>query len=219
MVCAPGANEFGGNPPFSPAVAAQNLEEDISVLAAAGGKTFLVPNLYPIGQSPRFRGAEFELNLDNKARQLNSLLEPKLQSLQEELGIQVIRFDLAEVVEAMLLSPEFTNVIEPACPGCRIGFPPDPDAADTIVSKPDEYMWWDFVHMSRAAHAVIGEAAAAQVVGPASVLASAPAGVPEPTTLALYVISMFTIGLRHQHRAESGRVFLLGPGTLDTPGQ
>jgi hypothetical protein len=66
------------------------------------------------------------------------------------------------VVDAMLHFPgEFglTNVTDPACPGCGMGFPA-PDAADTLVPNPDEYLWWDFVHMSRVAHALIGEAAA-----------------------------------------------------------
>src|SRR5262249_33483507 len=63
---------------------------------------------------------------------------------------------------AMLTDPGnfgLTKVTAPACPGCGIGVPA-PDAGDTLVPNPDEYLWWDFIHMTRTAHEVIGEAAA-----------------------------------------------------------
>jgi phospholipase/lecithinase/hemolysin len=52
-----------------------------------------------------------------------------------------------------------TNITDPACLGCGIGFP-DPDAADTLVPNPDEYFFWDLLHWTRVVHAILGKAAA-----------------------------------------------------------
>ena len=65
----------------------------------------------------------------------------------------------------MVLFPakfSLTNVTSPACPGCGVGIP-DPNATDTMVSNPDDYLWWDFIHMTQVAHAAIGVAAAKAV--------------------------------------------------------
>src|SRR5262249_46305872 len=149
----------------SPARIVRNLCSHIATLAAAGGRTFLVPTLPSPGQNPANRGTNTEEYFDSHTTDVNRLLARRLPKLEATLGIKILRFDMDGAVDAMVRHPDefgLTNVTDPACPGCGIGFP-DPDAADTMVSNPDEYLWWDFVHMTRVAHAVIGEAAAAAV--------------------------------------------------------
>jgi outer membrane lipase/esterase len=143
----------------------RNLSEHISALAAAGGRTFLVPNPPSPGQNPANRGTSSEHFFDTRTTIVNRLLDRRLPELDAELGITVVRFDMDSVVDAMLLFPamfNLTNVTSPACPGCGEGIP-DPNAADTMVPNPDEYLWWDFVHMTQVAHAAIGVAAAEAV--------------------------------------------------------
>src|SRR5262249_60732182 len=116
---------------------------------------------------PSNRGTNLEKSYADRTTAVNRLMARKLASLEQKLGITIIQFDMDRVVDAMLRNPRdfgLTNLTDPACPGCGIGIP-DPDAADTIVSNPDEYLWWDFVHMTRIAHAVIGEAAAQEIAG------------------------------------------------------
>jgi len=164
IVVAAGSNDLR-QPPNSPAQIVRNLSEGISALAAAGGRTFLVPNLPSPGQNPANRGTRSEHFFDTRTTEVNRLLDRRLSGLEEELGITVVRFDMDSVVDAIVLSPakfSLTNVTSPACPGCGVGFP-DPNAADTLVSNPDEYLWWDFVHMTRVAHEAIGVAAAKAV--------------------------------------------------------
>ena len=165
VVVLAGGNDLAWQPPYGVAQIPDNLADAVARLAAAGGETFLVPNLYPFGQAPSLRGTPGEVRYDTLATAVNRALDIKLAKLEDELGITVIRFDLALVVEAMLLFPEefgLTNVTDPACPGCGIGIPA-PNAAETMVPNPDEYLWWDFIHMTRAAHSVIGQAAAESV--------------------------------------------------------
>src|SRR5262249_6764393 len=165
IVLLAGANDLAWQPPYGVARIPDNITKNIRILAAAGGKTFLVPNLYVLGQSPANRGTSSEVSFDTLAAQINRVLDHELAKLEAELDITVIRFDFAAVVDAMLNSPAvfgLANVTDPACPGCGIGVPA-PNAADTMVPNPDEYLWWDLIHMTRVAHAVIGEATAAVV--------------------------------------------------------
>jgi 3-phytase len=162
VVVAAGSNDLASQPPHSPARVVRNLSAHIAALAAAGGRTFLVPNLPSPGQNPANRGTPREVYFDTLTTVVNRLLDRQLPLLEEELGITIVRFDMDGVVDAMFLSPQrfgLMDVTDPACPGCGRGFP-SPDAADTMVPNPDEYLWWDFVHMTRVAHAVIGRAAA-----------------------------------------------------------
>jgi outer membrane lipase/esterase len=166
IVVAAGSNDLAALPPSGPARVVRNLVDHISTLAAAGGRTFLIPNLPSPGQNPANRGTDSEVYFDTLTTEVNRLLVLQLPKLEEKLGITIVQFDMDGVVDAMLQDPEefgLTNVTDPACPGCGIGVPPDPDAAETMVSNSDEYLWWDFVHMTRVAHAVIGEAAAEAV--------------------------------------------------------
>jgi phospholipase/lecithinase/hemolysin len=161
IVVAAGSNDLSG-PPHSPELAVRHLSEHIATLAAAGGKTFLVPSLMPLGQLPGNLGSPHEFELDTKAGVFNRLLDRELSQLETLLGVTILRFDMGGLVSDILDSPEdygLTNVTNPACPGCGIGFPA-PDAADTLVPNPDEYLWWDFVHMTRVGHAIVGKAAA-----------------------------------------------------------
>jgi phospholipase/lecithinase/hemolysin len=162
IVVAAGSNDLTGQGPYSPERAVRHLCEHIATLAASGGKTFLVPSLMPLGQLPGNRGTPREGSLDARAAVVNRLLDRELPRLEEGLGITILRFDMGGLVGDMVRSPAaygLTNATDPACPGCGVGFP-EPNAADTLVPDPDEYLWWDFVHMTRVGHAVVGEAAA-----------------------------------------------------------
>ena len=204
IVVAAGSNDLARESP-SPARIVRNLSDEISLLAAAGGRTFLVPNLPSPGQNPANRGTSKEVYFDTHTTVVNRLLDQRLPKLEEGLGISIVRFDMDGVVGAMLHSPAdfgLTNVTEPACPGCGIGFPA-PDAADTMVPNPDEYLWWDFVHMTRVAHAVIGEAAAEVLQGDC--------GMPTALTGPLGLDYGDTTGLNH----NAARGWFLDP----TPGE
>lgn len=56
-----------------------------------------------------------------------------------------------------------TNVTDPACPG--YGFVSEPDAGDTVVPNPEEYIFWDGIHFTAVVHEIFGNAAADLVEG------------------------------------------------------
>jgi outer membrane lipase/esterase len=162
IVIAAGSNELAWQPPYSPAIVVANLADHISRLTTAGGRTFLVPNLPSPGQNPANLGASTETRFDALTTVVNRRLDRVFPRLADDLRITIQTFDMDAVVGAVLRHPEdfgISDVTGPACPGCGIGIPA-PDAAATLVPNPDEYLWWDFVHMTRVAHAIIGAAAA-----------------------------------------------------------
>lgn len=123
-------------------------------------------NLFPIGQAPLVRGTPAGNPTDTLAVQVNKLLQLLLDGLECSLGVTILRFDVAGQFDAILRSPEdfgLANVTDPACPGCGFAVP-TPDAEDTLVPTPDEYVWWDLVHWTRAVHAILGNLAAEVVL-------------------------------------------------------
>jgi len=150
--------QAGDNDP-SPEVAARNMSDHVAALASAGGKVFLIPNLprgsgFPSGQST-------PLALDIFTTKFNAELTVQLDALQALFDITIIRFDLLALHDDMIAKPwkyGLTNVSDPACPDCAPV--PPPEAADTIVPNPDEYMYWDGDHFSGVVQKIIGDRAA-----------------------------------------------------------
>lgn len=166
VVIAAGANDIAWKAPYSPRQIARNIAAQISRLAAVGGTTFLVPTLPEYGFAPSVRGTHDENRMNTLAVEVNKLLNRELPALATALNVTIVRLDVAQLIGAMLAYPEgfgLANVIAPACPGCGIGIP-DPDAIDTLVPNPDEYLWWDFIHWTWVVHDVIGQAAADSVL-------------------------------------------------------
>jgi phospholipase/lecithinase/hemolysin len=160
-----GANDIVWHATASPAGIVENLSNDLSRLAAAGGKTFLLPNLPAFGEVPLFHGTPDEVRIDTQVDQVNQLLDATVKNLEQRLGIKIIRPDVAGLVDEMLHQPQdfgLTNVTDPACPGCGIGNP-SPNAAGTMVPNPSEYLWWDYLHWTKGVHANVGNLVA-QVV-------------------------------------------------------
>jgi phospholipase/lecithinase/hemolysin len=149
----------------NPTKAAQNMGQHIAVLAAAGGRAFLVPNISRISQDPGRKSASSAD--DHFTATFNGALDEELDALESIPGITIFRFDLLGLQDLMIATPEdfgLSNVTDPACPGCGSGIPA-PDAEDTVVSNPDEFMYWDLVHFTRVVQKFVGDAAADLVLG------------------------------------------------------
>jgi phospholipase/lecithinase/hemolysin len=144
--------------------AARNLADHIAELADAGGKHFLVSNAARYSQFP---GISDDPWADEFVSTFNEELDDELDALEASRDIEIYRLDLTALHDDMIESPSsygFSNVDDPACPGCGGGIPEE-DAENTLVSNPDEYMFWDFFHFSATAHEIIGKAAANAVNG------------------------------------------------------
>jgi phospholipase/lecithinase/hemolysin len=167
-----GANDFLDGQ-TNPAVPVANLVADITALAQAGAKTFLVPNLPLLGTTPE------GLSLPPAQRQglnalslaFDALLGPALDQLAAGLGITIDRLDTLSLFQAIEANPGafgFTDVTDQAKSG-PVGFP------GSVVPNPDQFLFWDPIHPTAHAHQLIGDQAALAVV-------------PEPSSLALLAL-------------------------------
>ena len=66
-----GHNDFGWGGEIDASKPVSNIQSEISALADAGGRHFLVPNLHPLGHLPGYRGGGREDSLDNLTKEFN----------------------------------------------------------------------------------------------------------------------------------------------------
>jgi phospholipase/lecithinase/hemolysin len=154
-----GANDLiGGQTNMS--IPVNRLATDIGRLITAGARSLLVPNLPPLGYTPRYNDDAATLATYNaRTEQFNAALATMLDGLEAgNPAITVYRFDLAALFSEALADPaEFglTNVTAPAAPGLQ----PGATSYDTnqIAANPNEYLFWDDLHPTTAVHAVFAE--------------------------------------------------------------
>jgi phospholipase/lecithinase/hemolysin len=161
-----GANDFLNGGVTNPAVPVNNLISEITTLAAAGGKQFMVPNLPTLGDLPATNTLP-QANrdaLNHLTLSFDSMLYSQLNQLQGQLGITIHQVDIDSVFQNIIANPGaygLTNVTDSAI-------------ADGNLSG-QGYLFWDTVHPTTVVQEVIGNAAFATV--------------PEPSSLTLVLIA------------------------------
>ena len=166
--------------PITPAQVAANVATAITNLYNAGGRSFLIPNLPPIGQSPDY------LNDPIKGPQatvfangVNIQLDLSLDALSSSLtGIDIIKLDINQIFLEVIANPAaygLLNVTERAYTPFSGENPGTPYGS--VVANPDQYLYWDSAHGTAAVNTLIAEASYQAVV-------------PEPSTWALLLSSI-----------------------------
>ena len=148
-----GANDFLNGGVTNPAVPVANLINEITTLAAAGGKQFMVPNLPLLGDLPATSGLpKVERNgLNFLSLAFDSLLHSQLDQLQQQLGITIYQLDVDSVFQNIMADPGaygLTNVTDPAYL--------DP------TYNGQGYLFWDIVHPTTEIQALISATAFAK---------------------------------------------------------
>jgi phospholipase/lecithinase/hemolysin len=164
-----GANDlFFGQTNVS--VPVNNLVNEIQRLIAAQARNLLVMNIPLLGATPRFNSNEVEAAAMNSLSvDFNTQLALALDVLEaSHSAVDFFRLDVAELISDGIANPAsygLTNVTDPAAPGLESGklF----YNRNRIVSNPDSYLFWDDIHPTAAAHAVLAERALAAVRHPA----------------------------------------------------
>jgi phospholipase/lecithinase/hemolysin len=167
---------FGGHNNFrvgetNPNVPVTDIANEITALAAAGAKNFLVSTLMPLGELPESVGGPNEAALNSLTVQFNSLLTTEVAQLRTSLGLNIYEFDTYSVIGGMLANPSaygFTNVTQPVYTG-------DPNyiGVGTIVGNPSQYLFWDSVHPTTGAQTYIANAAYAAIPEPSTLILTA----------------------------------------------
>src|SRR5208337_80034 len=176
-----GANDFLNANQTDPTVPDATLATEISTLAKAGGKLFMVPNLPLLGDIPATNTMSPSVRDELNAHSLgfDMLLHNELNTLQKSLGITIYQPNIEALFENVIANPTaygFTNVTDSAL-------------ADGVLSG-QGYLFWDTVHPTTAAGQIIGEVAFASMV-------------PEPSSMTLLLIAAPLALLAWRRRAAS----------------
>jgi len=177
---------------ITPTQIAQNISNSITSLYDAGGRSFLVPNLPPLGYKPNYLTNSAKMQQANDFVDVyDPLLQSTLDSLSTNLpGIKLTNLDVYSVFEDMLTNPDnygLTNVTSSAYTASTNG----PDYG-SVVTNPDSYLFWDQTHGTATVNTILGNAAYTAVV-------------PEPTTWALLLFSLLLIPILHCRRGLETR--------------
>jgi phospholipase/lecithinase/hemolysin len=165
-----GANDFF-NGQTNPAVPASNIVSEIQTLAQAGAKNFLVLNVPELGQTPAAATlpAAQQQGLNALSDAYNSTLQSSLTLLAAATpGVTIGQVDVAGLMQKIQANPSaygFTNATDAAL---LTGHATDPG-----------YLFWDSVHPTTQADALVA-AAALQALPEAAIQA-----LPEPASLTL----------------------------------
>jgi phospholipase/lecithinase/hemolysin len=127
-----------------------NLVDHITELAMAGGRHFVLPNLFPLGSFPRFQGSIYEPIFNELSQDFNDLLVSEIQALVPQLGIHIYPVDFHGSVQLALNDPTmfgFTNVTDPAFDN------------GIFVPNPEDYLFWDNLHVTTRFHTYLGQQA------------------------------------------------------------
>jgi phospholipase/lecithinase/hemolysin len=165
-----------------------NIDTAVSTLAADGATKFLVMTLPDVGKTPEALagGPIAAATASAVAASFNNLLLggnagagiPSLSALAAGLGVNVNVFNAYSFLDGVVANPAaygLTNVTTPCFNGT------------TVCANPDQYLFWDSVHPTAAAHVALGNAVAAAV--------------PEPAQWAMLVagLALLALGRRRQH--------------------
>lgn len=158
-----GANDFLNGGQTNPAVPVNNLATEITTLAAAGGKLFMVPNLPLLGDIPATNTLPQSQRdgLNALSVGFDMLLQNELNTLQQSLKITIYQPNIEALFENVMANPGaygFTDVTD------ALLYSGDPTALG--------YLFWDTVHPTTAAGQFIADVAFASIV-------------PEPSSLTL----------------------------------
>jgi len=129
------------------------IADNISLLYALGARRFLVWNVPDAGFTPAARISGTQAAASLATSTFNAGLAQKLTPLFLS-GVDIIPFDANALITAIVDNPGLyglTNVTD-ACL--------TPNVAPFMCQAPDQYLFWDGIHATTAAHALVAQAVA-----------------------------------------------------------
>lgn len=165
--------------------AANNIEANIQMLAGEGAKYFLWFNLPPLGDTPAARalGPLGTFLANQAASAFNDQMADDVASLESTVhGVTIITADMHAAFEDIEGDP------------AAFGFSNITDPAQGKSVDPNTYLFWDELHPTTAADALIAELAARDA---APLLSTA---TPEPASLGLLLLGLFSAALWYRFR-------------------
>ena len=145
-----GANDFLNGGQTNPFIPAENIATEITTLALAGAKQFVIPNLPPLGDLPATSSypAPIPQELNALSQYFNAILQTEAVQLEQSLGIQIQIVNVYGLMTNVLNDPSsygFTNVTTDA-------------VEDNGGTNAQGYLFWDTVHPTSYADSLIAAA-------------------------------------------------------------
>jgi outer membrane lipase/esterase len=135
-----------------------NMVTNMTLLAKAGAKNFIVPVLPNLGVTPSLNFSASSAQLGTlAAASYNIALANAMAGLQSSLGVKVFLVDTYSIVNDVVANPSkygLTNVTT-ACVGTT-----------SVCSNPSSNLFWDSVHPTAGVHMILAEAVTATVNAP-----------------------------------------------------
>jgi phospholipase/lecithinase/hemolysin len=135
----------------SATVPVENITGGIVSLAGVGAKKILVANLPDLGHLPATRTRANSASLSALTQAHNQSLRRSLKLLSQQYSdLQIVTLDANRLYRDAIANPAafgFTNVISACLSGSR------------ACGNPDQFLFWDGIHPTTAAHRILGEAA------------------------------------------------------------
>jgi len=154
------ASATGGNPGLVLTQANIAIAGSVQILYAAGARRFLIWRAPDVGMTPALRTLDqFSPGAAQGATALTQAFNDGLDGVVVQLsglpGIDIVRLDAFALLHALVANPEafgLTNVTT-ACI--------TPSIAPFTCTSPDEFLFWDGIHPTKAVHAIVAQEAAA----------------------------------------------------------
>ena len=137
-----------------------NLATAVATLATAGAEHFLVLNMANVGRTPQFLGTPLQDGLESLALRFDAGLAGTMASVALQFGVSITVFDTFAALDQVLNNPAafgFTNTTH-ACLA---------DVEALLAGCPG-YVFFDSVHPTTAAHAILGDQLSSAIPGPST---------------------------------------------------
>jgi phospholipase/lecithinase/hemolysin len=152
-----GANDLLIGKQTNPLIPAQNIANEVTTLAMAGAKQFLIPNLPLLGNIPALNQIPAQQAAANAwSAAFNAALKVDLAPLQSSLGIQIHTVDIQALTQNVIANPSqygLTNVTS---------------AAINPSLNGNGYLFWDQEHPTTQVDQIVAGIAAQTVPEPSS---------------------------------------------------
>jgi phospholipase/lecithinase/hemolysin len=146
--------QAGGNPAVVIGGAIQALAYNIGLLREAGARKFLVANAPNLGKAPVIAVLGAEVPAEHLSLAFNAALDGVLVQLAAS-GLEIYRLDLFSFVSVATEMPHGFGFADATTPCLQVFTPP----ATGVCEDPDQRLFWDGIHPTRAGHRLIGSIA------------------------------------------------------------